>query len=139
MKLDWAMLANAADGKDGLAYILGGGWDTTWRDVYPSPFIGSVVFRVLFTPEETAAVHHAQLRIVDDQRGLIAPAINFPVPLSIPPGHPEGWDVGGLVGVTLTGLEIPKAGSYAIEIAVDNTTLTLLRFRCVEGPPPAGR
>ena len=40
MRLDWALLANAAESPpNGLVYILGAGIDTLWREDFPAPLI----------------------------------------------------------------------------------------------------
>ena len=46
MRLDWALIANAAEAPpNGLVYILGAGFDTLIRDQFPTPFGGVVVLR----------------------------------------------------------------------------------------------
>ncbi|HXC75508.1 MAG TPA: hypothetical protein VNU19_00500 [Candidatus Acidoferrum sp.] len=137
MKLDWALLSNAAEGRAGLVYLLGGGWDTTWRDTFPAPFIGAVAFRVLASPSEAELDHTARLRVLDTDGAPIAPEVRFPVNLSKPSvAYVEGWDISGLVTVNLTGLIVHMPGMYRIEVAVDDKVLTELRFRFLEGPAP---
>src|SRR5215471_12410215 len=65
MKLDWAMLCTAAEARDGLAYIIGGGWDTTGRGEFPSVFVGGIVIRLQFRPEEMGG---HQLRLAAETR-----------------------------------------------------------------------
>jgi hypothetical protein len=46
MRLDWALLASAAEGPpNGLVYILGAGIDTMWREQFPAPSGGAMVLR----------------------------------------------------------------------------------------------
>src|SRR5690242_3084317 len=62
MRLDWALLANAAEAPpNGLVYILGAGFDTLIRDTFPTPFGGAIVLRLLTTRLETERPHKVEV------------------------------------------------------------------------------
>src|SRR5258707_6561178 len=92
MKLDWALLATAAEGPpNGLVYILGAGIDTLWRDQYPSPFGGTMVLRLLTTRLESERAHTVEVHCSDDDGGAIPPqpiALTTPT-RQMPPDHPH--------------------------------------------------
>ncbi len=128
MKLDWAMLCSSAEGREGLAYILGGGWDTTGRSEFPAPFVGAVALRVLFDPTEVGE-HHLVLTARDETGRPLAEPVAVPFRVESPPNLPEGWSAASLICATLHGLPLPAAGLYAIEIEVDGLHMKTLPFR----------
>src|SRR5216110_1412211 len=67
MRLDWALLANAAEAPpNGLVYILGAGFDTLVRDQYPTPFGGVIVLRLQTTRLETERPHKVEVHCSDE-------------------------------------------------------------------------
>lgn len=134
MRLDWAMLCTAAEGRDGLAYILGGGWDTTSRAEFPSAFVGAIAVRLLFRPEEAGA-HRLLLTGRDETEQAIADPVEVPFTVEPPANLPEGWDANSLICATLHGLPLPAAGMYAFDIEVDGIHVKRLPFRVTSTSP----
>jgi hypothetical protein len=131
VKLDWAVLSSAAEGREGIAYILGAGWDTSVRDDYPTPFVGAVVIRLLFGADEVGE-HHLKLRISHANGSILGESITVPFVVDIPESLPSGWDASSLITVTLSGLPIPEPGTYSIAVDVDEISLKMLPFRFVQ-------
>ena len=135
MRLDWALLANAAEGPpNGLVYILGAGIDTLWREQFPAPFGGALVLRLLSSRIESDRAHKVEVHCVDEDG---APGLNQPLvlnlpPRPVPPEHPHGWDLASNIVVNLAGVAIPKAGLYRFEILIDNQQVRSLPFRAVQ-------
>jgi len=140
VRLDWAILSNASEAKDGLASILSAGWDTAYRPGFPAPFLGAVTIRVLFhrsEAAETGTPHRFEMLFWTADGQPFAPAISFTMQVKSPPSAPTGWDVPAVVAANLSTLAVPKAGEYSIEILVDGEHLKSLHFRFMEGGPSA--
>ncbi len=126
MRLDWALLANAAEGPpNGLVYILGAGIDTLWREQFPAPFGGAMVLRVLSSRLESERLRN--------------PVLQQPVVLNLPPRtvhaeHPQGWDLAANIVINLSGVALPKPGFYRFEILIDDQQVRTLPFRAVQPP-----
>ncbi len=135
MRLDWALLANAAESPpNGLVYILGAGIDTLWRDQFPAPFGGSMVLRVLTTRAESERQHTVEVRCKDKDGN---PVLAQPVVLGLPPrtvgsDHPQGWDLAANIVINLAGVPIPKPGFYRFDILIDDQPVRTLPFRAVQ-------
>ena len=142
MKLDWAILANAAEVQTNLIYVLGGGWDTGSRPQFPAPFQGALAMRLLLHPTEMSKPHKVEIQLNDEDGQSIAPRISLNTNPSPPPtSHPTGWDVAALVVVGMQSLMIPKPGGYSLEILLDDQHFRTIPFRFVQlatpGPPPS--
>lgn len=139
MKLDWAILSNAAEVQGGLAYVLGGGWDTGVRQQFPAPLMGVLCIRLLMHRSEAERPHQVEVRVWSaDGRDIVPPVtIGMSPSGDPPPDHPAGWDIGALMTIGMQGLPIPAAGHYSIEILVDDNHLRSLPFRMNQAPPAA--
>ena len=133
MKLDWAMLCTAAEARDGLAYIIGGGWDTTGRGEFPSVFVGGIVIRLQFRPEEMGG-HQLRLAARNEVGEPVGEAVEVAFNVDLPDNLPEGWDANSLISVTLNGLPLPAPGNYAFDIEVDGALVRTLPFRVLQTP-----
>ncbi len=137
MRLDWALLASAAEGPpNGLVYILGAGIDTLRRDQYPAAFGGSMVLRLLTTRLESERPHKVEVHCSDEDGGAV---LSQPIVLTIParqvpPEHPHGWDLAAHIVINLTGVGIAHPGLYNFEILVDDQQVRTLPFRAEETP-----
>jgi hypothetical protein len=139
LRLDWALLANAAESPpNGLVYILGAGIDTLWREQFPAPFGGAMVLRVLTSRLESERSHKVEVHCSDEDGNKV---LQQPVVLALPPRtvsseHPHGWDLAANIVINLAGVPIPKAGFYRFEILIDDQQVRTLPFRAVT--PPRG-
>ncbi len=142
MKLDWAILSNAAEAKDGLASILSAGWDTAYRSAFPAPFLGALTVRILFHRSEVSEAgtpHRFELLFWDQDGSPFAPSISFVMAVKLAPGSPAGWDVPWVVAANLSNLAVPRAGHYSIEVLVDSEHLKSIHFRFMQvAPGPVG-
>jgi uncharacterized protein DUF6941 len=135
VRLDWALLANAAEGPpDGLVYILGAGIDTLWRDQFPAPFGGAMVLRVLTNQLESVSSHRVEVRCSDDDgNAVLAQPIAFTVPpREAPREHPPGWDLAANIVINLAAVRFERPGIYRFEILVDGELVRTLPFRLVQ-------
>lgn len=135
MRLDWALLANAAEGPpNGLVYILGAGIDTLWRDQFPAPFGGAMVLRLLSSRIEAQRAHKVEVHCADEDGKPVLPqplVLNLPA-RAVPSEHPQGWDLASNIVINLAGVAIPKAGMYRFEILIDDQQVRSLPFRAVQ-------
>jgi hypothetical protein len=135
MRLDWALLANAAEGPpNGLVYVLGAGIDTLWREQFPAPFGGAMVLRLLTSRLESERAHKVEVHC-SDQDGTAV--LSQPIVLTLPPRqvpgeHPQGWDLAANIVINLAGVHIAKPGFYQFEILVDDQQVRTLPFRLVQ-------
>src|SRR5437764_45617 len=82
MRLDWALLANAAEAPpNGLVYILGAGFDTLVRESFPTPFGGVIVLRLQTTRLETERPHKVEVHCSDEDGKPVLPQ---PIVLNLP-------------------------------------------------------
>lgn len=138
MRLDWALIANAAEGPpNGLVYILGAGVDTLWRDGFPAPFGVSVVIRLVGSRSEAGRPHAVEILCNDeDGHPIIPQAIRVEIPpRTVRADYPLGWDLASQIVLNLAGVPIPRQGIYAIEILLDGQLVRTLPFRAVQGRP----
>ncbi len=135
MRLDWALLANAAESPpNGLVYILGAGIDTLWREQFPAPFGGAMVLRVLTSRIESERQHKVEVHCSDEDGNAI---LQQPVVVGLPPrtfhgDHPHGWDLAANIVINLSAVPIPKPGLYSFEILIDDQQVRTLPFRAVQ-------
>ena len=132
MRLDWALLASAAEGPpNGLVYILGAGIDTLWREQYPAPFGGAMVLRLLTSRLESERPHKIEVHCSDEDGGaVLAQPIVLTIPArQVPAEHPHGWDLAAHIVINLNGVAITHPGFYNFEILVDDQQVRTLPFR----------
>ena len=135
MRLDWALLANAAEGPpNGLVYVLGAGIDTLWRDQFPAPFGGAMVLRLVTSRLESERAHTVEVHCSneDGKAILVQPIVLTVPPRQVPSEHPPGWDLAANIVINLAGIQIEKPGFYRFEILVDDQQVRTLPFRLVD-------
>lgn len=135
MRLDWALLANAAEAPpNGLVYILGAGFDTLVRDQFPTPFGGVIVLRLQTTRLETERPHKVEVFGTDEDGKPVLPQpilLNLPA-RQVPADYPHGWDLSASIVINLTSVPIARAGFYNFEILIDDQQVRTLPFRAVK-------
>jgi hypothetical protein len=129
MKLDWAMLADAAQIREGLAFVIGGGIDTVNYQAPASPVLNAtILIRLLFHPTETGAPHTFEVRI-NDEDGKELARVNGSAIVQQPPDLPVGWEIPSMLALNVFGLALPRDGRYTVEILGDSGHLKTLNFR----------
>jgi uncharacterized protein DUF6941 len=128
MKLDWALLANYAEVRDGLAFVTGGGIDTIQTPQLPAVLNATILVRLLLHRTETNKQHSLDLEITDEDGNSIA-KVQAGVTVALNTDLPVGWDVPSMVALNVHGLQLAKEGRYAIEISADSVHLRTLNLR----------
>jgi hypothetical protein len=140
VKLDTMMLANYAEAREGLLYIMGGGWDTISANAplqgAPENVVavvqGWLVIRLLFHPTETGREHTFEVSIVDEDGTEIA-KVEGGMQVDRNPGLPATWDQNFNIVIPLTGIGLPREGNYRINLLVDDQFAGERPFRLLKG------
>lgn len=136
MKLAYAMLADSAQfTPDGRLWMLGGDIDTIYARTLPARHpVLTVVFKVLFTPEECEKEHTVRITLTNPEGATITPdeALSF-----VPHASPErpGEDVGVGLPAVILGPEFHLLGTHVCHIWVDDQEVSQLPLRIVPAPP----
>lgn len=138
MRLHFMLLAQAASAPpDGLLYIHGGGINTVLAQQVPLSFQGTLVIRLLADRSETGRQVPLEIQVNDEDGGGILPQ---PVRLAIAaqpvPHHPVGWPIPVQVVANLTGVQLPRAGDYTIDVLLADQHVGSEHLRVVVGPAP---
>jgi hypothetical protein len=135
MRLDWALLASAAEAPpNGLVYILGAGIDTVTRDQFPTTLNGAIVLRFLASRIESERAHKVEVHCTDEDGTAVLPqpiVLTLP-PRKVPPDYPHGWDLAASIVINLVGVGIPRPGFYNFEVLVDDSQVRTLQFLAVK-------
>jgi hypothetical protein len=139
MKLDWLALANYAEDRGGLLYLIGGGWDTInveapIEGAPPEVFAviqGMLVIRLLLNTTETGEEHTLFFEIVDeDGQQLVNAQAQVRVDRNV--RLPIGWDQALNLVFPLTGIPLPRPGNYTINLRVGDELLGDRPFRALK-------
>jgi hypothetical protein len=133
VRIDCALLCDAATVREGLLHVLGGGVTRVNRPGYPAPLAPlCLAVRILVHPTETDSTHQLDVRLqdedgqevakVDVQFGVNDPGRNepgeelsVPLPLNMPP------QVG-----------LPHPGGYSFELLINGIHQTSVPFRATD-------
>jgi hypothetical protein len=136
MKLAYAMLADSAQfTPDGRLWMLGGDIDTLYVRSLPAKHpVLTVVFKVLFAPEEWEQEHKVRIAITNPQDATITPNDFLSFVTHESPDR-LGEDVGVGVPVLIQNQEFQMTGLHLCHIWVDDQELAQLPLRIVSAPP----
>ena|SRR5438132_9063217 len=128
MQLEWAILAEAVQVREGLAYVLGGGIDTVTASELPATLTASLLLRLNLHRTETDRQHMIEARILDEDGRELSQLHSHAQP-RLPEELPVGWDVPVMMNFPIHNLQLPRASQYSIEILGDGLHLKSLNFR----------
>lgn len=135
MRVDCALLCDAATVREGLLHILGGGVTRLSRPSMPGPLSVQLALRIVVHPTEAALNHEGQVFIqtddgarvaeigfgfgsIEDPENKMLPGEEFALPLVVP----------------TAGIVLPKLGAYAIEVLIDKIHQVSVPFAFISGP-----
>jgi hypothetical protein len=144
LRVDCALLCDAATVREGLLHILGGGVTRLNRPQFPAPLATVLALRILVHPTEVDRSHHltVQLNDADGQRlvnldadfgvsdaSVLEPGeeASVPFPLALPPNA-----------------ALPHQGRYSFEVLIDGIHQVSVPFSAVtidlpqQPPQPPG-
>jgi hypothetical protein len=121
-----ALLANAAEVREGLLYVLGGGIEQLWVGELPTEVGPTVVVSLSLEADEVGRPFSPHLRVTD-------PAGEALVDVEMPPALPERMpgavdDVVLFPMVFTVGMRVVREGAHALSLTVDGRELAALRF-----------
>lgn len=137
MKVQWAMLANAVEVRDGLVNMLGGAWDSiavtqTPEEGAPLAVMrATLVLRVLLDRSETGREHTIELRVVDAD-GAVQAQTSGTFSARPNPALPIGWDQGLVLPISLSGARLNRIGGHEVTILIDGEFHHSVPFQVVD-------
>lgn len=129
MRLDVALLCDAATVREGLLFILGGGVTRIGRDTYPSPLGVQVAIKVDIDADELKDDEHSLVLILRDAAGTdIGGARGGFKTTADHEAIARGEPVSMCAGVAIQSLVVPEPGRYTIDVSVNDEVMATLRF-----------
>ena len=125
MKIEYAVLADAAQAVGGKIFILGGGWNVYRSANYPAPVQLAVAIGMGFTSNEIGIRYPLKIVIADEAGVPVVPEFNGQIetgpaapdlPKSLPVKVPLAWNVS---------FAVPHPGRYGIVITVGSSQAEL--------------
>lgn len=130
MKIEYAVLADAAQAVGGKIFILGGGWNVFRSANYPAPVQLAVAIGIGFGGNEIGTQYAVKIVIADEAGVPVVPELNGQIetgqlapdlPTGLPIKVPLAWNVS---------FAVPRPGRYGIVITV-GTSQTELAFDAI--------
>src|ERR1700722_3862739 len=118
MKIDYAVLADAAQAVGGKIFILGGGWNVFRSANYPAPVQLAIAIGLGFASSEIGARSPLKILIADEAGVPVVPELNGQIetghfapdlPQGLPVKVPVAWNVN---------FAVPRPGKYVIVVTV---------------------
>ncbi len=118
MKIDYAVLADAAQAVGGKIFILGGGWNVYRSANYPAPVQLAVAVGLGFSGNEIGGRYPLKIVIADEAGVPVVPELNGQIETGqlapdLPPGLPVKVPVAWNVS-----FGVPRPGKYTIVVTV---------------------
>lgn len=125
MKIEFVVLADAAQVAGGKLFILGGGWSLFRAMHFPSPVQLAVAASISFTASEIGLKFPLQIIVADDAGVPIVPPMKGEVQTGqaaadTPRGATHRVPVAANMGITL-----PRAGKYAITVTIGSSKVAV--------------
>jgi hypothetical protein len=125
MKIDSALLADAAQAVGGKVYVLGGGWNLFRAPNFPAPVQLAIAIGLGFTAEEVGIQFPLNVAIADDNGVPVVPEMKGQVETGQPaPDVPKTASVKIPVAINIS-LSLPHPGSYGIVVTAGFATAQL--------------
>ena len=138
MQVDALMLANSAELREGLLYVLGGGWTRCWPEPgqgFPYDRVIVAAFAIRVDYAETNEEHKFRLEIRDSDEAVLGPG-------QVEGGFTVGRDAHLTAGmsqvVQMAGplaIKLPSAGVYSVVLSIDDREQQRIAFEALPGPP----
>jgi hypothetical protein len=125
MKIDYAILADAAQAVGGKIFILGGGWNVFRSPSFPAQVQLSLAIGIGFTSDEIGGPYPLKIVIADDAGVPIVPELNGQIetgqpaqdlPKALSVKVPVVWNVS---------LVVPRPGRYGIVVTAGSSNAEL--------------
>ena len=137
MQVDAFLLANAAEAREGLLFVLGGGWTRCWPDTgqsFPLRRALSVVVSIRVEYQETNIDHSFQVECVDSDERPLNAAIEGTFTLgrdaNLTPGMSQLVQFAGTLAI-----DLPQPGIYALTLRLDGEQRRRVQFEALPARP----
>lgn len=125
MKINFVMLADAAQVANGKLFIMGGDWNIYRSGNYPLNVQVALAFSVSFGPNEIGIKYPMKIVFVDEGGIPIIPEMQGQVEIGPPPeDQPKGMSPKLPFAINL-GLQIPRPGKYEVKVTVGSSHLAV--------------
>jgi hypothetical protein len=130
MKIEYALLADAAQASGGKIFVLGGGWNLFRSASYPAPVQLAIAVGLGFAATEVGVKYPLNVVIADEAGVPIIPEMNGQVETGQPaPDVPKTASVKIPVAININ-LSLPHPGTYGIVVTAGSST-TQLSFEAI--------
>jgi hypothetical protein len=120
------MLANAAEVREGLLYVLGGGIEQLWVGELPAEVAPSVIVSLELDAADLGRAFQPHL-VVRDSAGTAL--VDVDMPPAVPEREVGSDDDAPLFPMVFTvGMQVLREGRHDLTLTVDGTELAALRF-----------
>ncbi len=125
MKIEYALLADAAQAVAGKSFVLGGGWNLFRAPNYPAPVRFAIAVGLGFTSTEVGIKYPLNVVIADEAGVPIIPEMKGQVETGqLAPDFPKGASVKIPVAVNIN-VALPHPGTYAIVVTAGSSKAQL--------------
>jgi hypothetical protein len=128
VRIDCALLCDAATVREGLLHVLGGGITRANRPEYPAPLGMAMALRILVHPTEAGDPHNLKM-LLQAADGEKVAEFDLQFGLNEPTGLDPGEEASLPVPVPMAGIVLPAPGSYSFELLIDGIHQTSIPFR----------
>ena len=137
MRLEWLILADAAEVIGGKLYLMGGGWDNlTIAQSLPSERQLAIAASFRVPWNETNQRHTVEIEVASED-GAVLGAISGQVEVGRPPGAKQGQDQRSQVAFGMNA-KFGALGTYVIVARVEGEEQGRVPFNVIAGPQFAG-
>ncbi|MGA7870139.1 MAG: hypothetical protein WCA22_04495 [Candidatus Binatus sp.] len=125
MKIEYALLADAAQAVGGKVFVLGGGWNLFRAANYPAPVQLAIAIGLGFTSNEVGVKYPLNVVIADEAGVPVVPEMKGQVETGQPaPDVPKTASVKIPVAININ-MSIPHPGTYGIIVTAGSSTAQL--------------
>jgi hypothetical protein len=130
MRIDCALLCDAATVREGLLHILGGGITRANRPEFPAPLMMVLAMRIMVHPTEAATEHQCRVLLLnaDGEQGA---EIGIGFAVADPTALTAGEEASLPIPINLANVTLQAEGLYSFEILIDGIHQASVPFRAV--------
>jgi hypothetical protein len=125
MKIEFALLADAAQAVGGKVFVLGGGWNLFRAASYPAPVQLAIAIGLGFSSDEVGIKYPLNVVIADEAGVPVVPEMKGQVETGQPaPDVPKTASVKIPVAININ-MSLPHPGAYGIVVTAGSSTAQL--------------
>ena len=124
MKIDYVILADAAQGVGGKLYILGGGWGVFHAVAFPAVVQIGLGIGVSYTAKDFGMSYPSSITIADEADVPVVPPANGPLQIPPPPPQmPRSVSQYRIPFAAQFGIALPRPGKYTVTVRIGSSTV----------------